>query len=116
MVTDEEYETAVFRMYDCVRESGAAVSEPQRSADGQLGFFFEADDLETSPVDARHQECEALHYRAVATAWVLQREATLPPQQNILYCLIGPEVDSTTPEQVGQALDLLTDEGFDSCT
>ncbi|MFQ5557556.1 MAG: hypothetical protein ACE5GB_08640, partial [Acidimicrobiales bacterium] len=73
VVTDEEYETAVFRMYDCVRESGAAVSEPQRSADGQLGFFFEADDLETSPVDARHQECEALHYRAVATAWVLQR-------------------------------------------
>jgi len=117
IVTDEEYEAAFFRMYDCVVDSGIEVSAPSRDADGQLGFvFYGAEDLETSPVAKRVRECEQLHYLEVVGVWVEQnRIGVYEGEGTFLECLLGPEVNSMAPEEVGAALDLLPEEEWDAC-
>jgi len=117
IVTDAEYEAAFFRMYDCVVDSGIEVSAPSRDADGQLGFvFYGAEDLETSPVAKRVRECEQLHYLEVVGVWVEQnRIGVYEGEGTFLECLLGPEVNSMAPEEVGAALDLLPEEEWDAC-
>lgn len=117
IVTDEEYEAAFFRMYDCVVDSGIEVSAPSRDADGQLGFvFYGAEDLETSPVANRVLECEELHYFEVVGVWVDQNGiGAYEGEGNLLECLLGPEVNSMSPEEADLAVAALTEDEWDAC-
>lgn len=117
IVTDEEYEAAFFRMYDCVAESGIEVSAPGRDADGQFGFvIYGIDDLETSPSEARYWECEALHYREVLDVWIEQNGIGVYEGEGTLEeCLFGPEAGSMSLEEIEREAELLSTVDFDAC-
>lgn len=117
VVTDEEYETAFFRMYDCVVESGIEVSAPNRDADGQFEFLiYGIDDIETSPIEARYRECEDMHYVKVVGAWIEQNGIGDYEGEGTLHeCLFGPEANAMSPEEEARQLQSLSDEVLDAC-
>lgn len=102
-VTDEEYESAFFAMYDCVEATGAKISQPIRDPKGQLGFAFPVQGaLEDSPTEAAYNRCEEQHFQEVAIAWSIQQEEVRG--ETMLECMFGAELQTMTNEEIERGL------------